>query len=1043
MTSPSPAPGLELLVEEVLRTARERFPHPGSTYRLQFHSGFTLRDAARLLPYLESLGVTHLYSSPLLKARPGSVHGYDILDHGELNPEIGTEAELAALMADCRARKMGQIMDAVPNHMCVVGENAWWMDVLEHGPSSPYAEYFDIAWSDSPRPGMDGRLLLPVLGDQYGAVLESGQLVPVLDENGFSVRYYNTRLPLDPRTYPLILAPAAEELRTQRSAEDPDAVQLSSILHAARHLPTRSETDPQRIFEARVECTSIRRRLQELPERFPAAYEAVQASLKRIAGTPRSPESFTALDELLEAQAYRPCFWRVASDEINYRRFFDVNDLAALTTEREDVFRAIHKTWLRWLTQGYTDGLRIDHPDGLFDPQQYLERLQESYLFCLAKAAYEANPGRFEGLEWDSDEDAIRARLREVRGEELYVVVEKILGDNEQLPPNWVCAGTTGYEFINVLNGLFIDSAGEGPLSALYEQFTGQDDPWPEIVNQKKRQVMQSSLSSELNALAYQLDRIARFDRRSRDFTLNGLRKALREVIACFPVYRSYVNGGVHDTDKAVVGKATRWAYRRVPMLGKAIFDFIRDTILLKDSPSGPSSEQYRLLQKRFVGKFQQVTAPVTAKGVEDTAFYVYDRLLSLNEVGGEPGHFGRPPEQVHQFLTARAAMPGSLSPLSTHDTKRSEDVRARLNVLSELAGEWAERVKRWAALNGSQKVVVDEGVLAPDSNEEYLLYQTLVGAFPDESLPKPGEPAAVPALSEEFRSRIQQYAHKALAEAKVHTSWINPDSEYEAAVAQFIDHILDPGVSSQFLKDLAAFASRVAFHGRINSLAQTLIRCTAPGIPDTYQGTEVWELSLVDPDNRRPVDYGIRERWLREVDEEAASSRRGRCRLALRLSRDLADPRAKLFLIATALRCRRDHPAIFERGSYLPLRSAGDKAGHVFAFLRAALDMPPDDPAVRQAIVVVPRLSVGLVPDADRASIGRSVWGDTVIALPEGLAQGYWYNVLTGETVPSRNGQLVVAEALGVFPVAVLLRSEEPSPSAQPLMAGAEVPDR
>jgi (1->4)-alpha-D-glucan 1-alpha-D-glucosylmutase len=933
---------------------------PGATYRLQFHAGFTLRDALSVVPYLHALGVTHLYASPVLKARPGSTHGYDITDHGALNPEVGTHEDLAALAAALRERDMGFLVDVVPNHMSVGARNAWWVDVLEHGPSSPYAGHFDIAWFDSPRPQMVGRLLLPVLGDPYGAVLESGQLVPEFAGGGFAVNYHETRLPIDPRTYGHVLAPATAAVRSALGAEHPAAVELASVLHAVRHLPPRLEADGARVAEARVECVAIRRRLAELADRFPEAAAAVSDAVKALAGTPGDPSSFAALDELLEAQAYRPCFWRVASDEINYRRFFDINDLGALSTEREDVFRAVHRTWLGWVAAGLADGLRIDHPDGLFDPKQYLDRLQEHY----------------------------RAATGE--SDRLYVVVEKILGDGEHLPDDWACDGTTGYEFIHAVNGLFVDPNGEGPLTALYHRFTGLDDSWPEVVYRSKRQVAQSSLASELNALAHQLDRIARLDRRSRDFTLNGIRKALREVVACFPVYRSYVDGSVHDADKAAVGKATSWAYRRYPLLGRAVFDFIRDTVLLKDSPSGPATEEYRALQLRFAGKFQQVTSPVAAKGVEDTAFYVYNRLVSLNEVGGEPGRFGWSPQAVHEFLAARASTPGGLSPLSTHDTKRGEDVRARLNVLSEIPAEWADRVTRWAELNRRHKTDV-EGAPAPDGNEEYLLYQSLVGAWAG--------------LSDEFRDRVKQYMKKALAEAKVHTSWINPEAEYEAAVATFIDRVLDPAASPEFLEDLTAFAGRVAFFGRVNSLAQTLVRCTAPGVPDTYQGTEAWDLVLVDPDNRRPVDFAARAAWLNDLAGE------GR---AAEPARRPDDPRIKLFVTASALRCRRDRPDLFARGGYVPLLAEGEKAAHAFAFLRTS--------GAGAAATVVPRLPAGLVPDADRLPVGADVWGNTALILPAGSGVR-WRNVLTGEVHDVADGRLPLARALAAFPVALLVR--------------------
>ena len=1056
---------LARLAADAARVAAERRRTPGATYRLQFHQEFTLRDALALVPYLDALGVTDLYASPILKAKPGSRHGYDVVDHGQLNPEVGTEDDFAALADALKARGMGLILDAVPNHMCVGGDNPWWADVLEHGPSSPHAESFDIAWQDSPRPGMNGRLLLPVLGDQYGAVLEGGQFRPAFDGGQFSVHYYENRFPVDPRTYGRVLGPAAADLIDRLGVEHPATIELTSILNAVEHLPPRGEPDGQKVAMGRVEVASIKRRLADLAERFAEAHAAVAASVEKLAGIPGDPASFAALDDLLEAQAYRPCFWRVASDEINYRRFFDVNELAAVATERDDVFRAVHRKLFGWLAAGQADGLRIDHPDGLFDPKAYLDRLQAHYLLAVAKRLHEEKPDLYPGVEFPRDEagllglvpprshaprgrelpDAPRRlegegrgasaershaeRGNEIHGNEihpLYVVVEKILGDGEPLPADWACDGTTGYEFVTAVNDLFVDPAGESRLTKLYHEFTGQADPFPQVVYEKKYQVLGASLSSELNALAHQLDRLARVDRRSRDFTLNGIRRALREVIAAFPVYRSYVDGAVHDRDKAVVGRAVSKARKRNPTLGQALFAFIRDTVLLRDSPSGPATDEYRDMQRRFAGKFQQLTAPVTAKGIEDTAFYVFNRFVSLNEVGGEPGHFGRPADKVHKFLADRqATFPGSLNPLSTHDTKRSEDVRARLNVLSELPGEWADRVGRWAKLNERHKAGQEESGAAPDANDEYLIYQTLVGAWEDEGV-KGGRgegvngtpdgtrsPAHTFAPSPEFVGRIQGFVRKALREAKVHSSWINPDEGYEAAVAAFVDGVLNPEVSGDFLADLRGFVGRVAFFGRVNSVAQTVVRCTAPGVPDTYQGTDGWDLSLVDPDNRRPVDYTARAAWLRELDGKAAAGNRGLCRLALSLSRNLADPKAKVFAVSRALRVRRDHPDLFARGEYLPLAAEGARAAHVFAFARRLGDAA--------AVVVVPRFAAGLVPEARRVPIGRDVWADTAVRLPDGLG-GRWANVFTGEPVAA--GELLpVAEALGVFPAAVLVR--------------------
>ncbi len=999
--TPEEPVALDQLAATAVEIARARRATPGATYRFQFNKTFTLKDAIALVPYLHDLGITHVYASPMLRARPGSMHGYDVVDHGELNPEVGTEEEFASLSSALRERGMGLILDAVPNHLCIGSDNPWWTDILEHGPSSPYADYFDIAWYDSPRPGMSGRLLLPVLGEPYGTVLENGQLKPGFDGGAFWVSYYDNRLPIDPRTYGHILAPAVAELLANRGVEDPDTIELTSILNSVGNLPPRGEEDAGRVAMGRVEVAAIKRRLLELGERFPHAAEAVRNAVAQLAGTPGDPASFGPLDDLLEAQAYRPAFWRVASDEINYRRFFDVNELAAVSTERIDVFRAVHRKLLDWLAAGHADGLRIDHPDGLFDPKEYLDRLQSHYLLALARREYEEKRDSYPEIEWERDEPALLERFAQAVGRfrddgeqfPLYVAVEKILAESERIPPDWACDGATGYKFLNAVNNLFVDTAGEGRLTRLYQEFTGMTDPFPEVIYEKKNQILSSSLASELNALAHQLDRLARLDRRSRDFTLNGTRRALREVIANFPVYRSYVNGEVHDTDKAVIGQAIFRARRRNPNIGGEIFNFIRDTLLLKDSPSGPASEEYRNLQRHFAGKFQQVTSPVTAKGIEDTAFYVFNRFISLNEVGGEPGRFGWSPGRFHEFLLDRRnRTTGALSPLSTHDTKRSEDVRARLNVLSEIPGEWADRVGRWSHLNKGHRSEIEAGVFAPDANEEYLLYQSLVGVWPATE----GESR----VAGDFKSRIQAFMKKALCEAKVHSSWINPDPDYEAAVARFIDAILDPEQSGEFLGDLAHFVDRVAAAGRINSIAQTVIRCTAPGIPDTYQGTESWDYSLVDPDNRRPVDYDSRRRSLDELRERSPDR--------------LSDPRAKLLATWRALDCRRRHRDLFGRGEYVPLAVEGPKADHVFAFLRSL-----DNEA---ALIAVPRLIAALASGSSERPIPPEAWEDTHIRLPDDWADVEWISEFGGRQYSPGN-RLDAADAFADFPAAILIR--------------------
>lgn len=995
---------LDRLAADADRLAAERRRVPGATYRLQMHGGFTLQDAARITDYLHALGITHAYTSSVLAAKPGSTHGYDVVDHSRLNPEIGTEEELVRWVAGLRDRSMGWILDTVPNHMSVWGPNDWWLDVLEHGPASPYAGHFDIAWNEHPRERLHGKVLLPILGQPYGPEIEAGRFRVEYADGALVLLYGDLRLPVDPRTYGFVLAPALDSARAAIGSEDPDVLELQSILSAVRHLPARTDTDPARVQEGWTESRVIKRRLAELTARNDAIAGQVRDAAKRISGVVGDPASFAGLEELLEAQAYRPSFWRVASDEINYRRFFDINDLAALSTEREEVFAAVHKKIFEWVGAGRLDGLRIDHPDGLFDPKQYLDRLQLYTRLAAARHLLETKPTDYPDLTWPAAEAGLRERFAVNPTRPLYVTVEKILGEGEQPPPDWAMDGTTGYQFINFVNELFVDPAKEQLAARAYQELTGVDLKFEEIVYRCKFHLLQSSLASELHVLAHQLDRLAQEARWSRDFTLNGLRHALREVIACFPVYRSYVNGGVSEQDRREVLRAVSRAKTRNPLLGRAVFDFIRDTLLLKDPPSGPAPPEYRSAQRRFAGKFQQLTAPAMAKGFEDTALYLYTRLISLNEVGGEPTRFGRPPAEIHHYFRSRGdTFPGAMSPLSTHDTKRSEDVRARINVLSEIPDAWSDRVTRWMELNRPHKADVGDGQLAPDANEEYFLYQTLIGAWPIEGLTAENRAG--------FVARILAYMNKALHEAKIHTSWINPNPEYDAAVAEFVARVLDPQKAGAFLADFESFQRTISRWGMVNSLAQTLVRCTAPGVPDTYQGTELWDFSLVDPDNRRPVDYDQRARFLDEMDLRAAGDIAG---LVGELVDRMDDGRIKLYVTSRALRFRRERADLFARGAYVPVDVLGPKAGHVFCFARVHGE--------GCALVVVPRLVTTLFPDTGRAPVGPEAWAHTGLRLPDELANYRWSNVLTAEVhEPPADHRLPVARVLGSFPVALL----------------------
>lgn len=1010
---------------------------PESTYRLQFHLEFGFKDAVAILPYLRDLGITDCYASPYLKARPGSRHGYDITDHAQINPEVGGEEDHTRWVEALRQNQIGQILDIVPNHMAVVGnDNSWWNDVLENGPASPYSGYFDIAWSSSPRPELQGRVLIPILGDSYAKVLEAQQLQLTYREGAFSVNYFDHRFPIAPRSYGLILSHDLPEVEKTLGPDSEDATEYHSILTAVKHLPRSNETDPSLLAERRREKEVIKRRLTDLTQKSAPVREFIERLVAQFNGVAGVPSSFNLLEELLDDQLYRLAYWRVAADEINYRRFFDINELAALSMERDDVFAATHKLILDMLRQGVVTGLRIDHPDGLYDPLHYFERLQTEYVVDRARTAFEAMSDR-----GDQPWPEVEAELRQTWAEQsrrhfegrkqqnktvepaaksiepwpLFLIVEKILTGDEKLPEEWPIFGTSGYEFLNWLNGLFVAPGEKQSFSRIYREFANEEFSLSEIIYRKKILILQIALSGELQMLSYQLDRLAQKNRRSRDFTHHSLRQALREIIACFPVYRSYITDSedISDADRKHILQAVRRAMLANPALSTPMFHFVRDMLLLRSLGPEPDDEQYQADQRRFVGKFQQVTAPVMAKGVEDTAFYVFNRLISLNEVGGDPDRFGIAPEALHRaFAERQARWPWSFSATSTHDTKRSEDVRARINVLSEIPDEWQAALNRWSKFNAGRRTEVEE-TLAPDTNEEYLLYQTLLGAWPL-------EPCA-PAVYADFVKRIQAYMRKALQEAKVHTSWINPNAAYDEAVQQFVSAILDPAQSAPFLDDFRAFQKRISHLGMINSLAQTLVKIAAPGVADFYQGMEIWDFSLVDPDNRRPVDFNLRSQMLKDIDARIKAAGDDRTGLAKELVANMADGRVKLWVTSQGLRLRRAMPGLFTTGRYEALSAAGSHQDSVFGFLRAQGD--------QAAVVVVPRLLWRV--SGDQPPLGPDVWGDTCISLPSGLEKRQWRNVFTGRplhlTQSSDANRCAIGEIFADFPVAILML--EPSP--------------
>jgi len=990
---------------------------PLSTYRIQLHKGFTFQDARAVVPYLARLGVSDFYASPYLKASPGSTHGYDCVDHQQLNPEVGSAEEHAALCHALREQGMGQVLDVVPNHMGIERFNALWFEVLENGPSSMYAKYFDIDWAPV-KAELRDKVLLPILGDQYGIVLENGELKLGYRDGAFFIRYYDHLLPLAPRQYANVLRPGLAELETRLGATNPHLIELQSILTAIEHLPSRTETEQAKVIERNREKEVIKRRLTAVVEASPELAAFVAARVEACNGTAGNPRSFDTLDALLAGCSYRLAHWRVAGEEINYRRFFDINGLAAIRVEDPEVFDEAHARVLDWLSRGCVTGLRIDHPDGLFDPTAYFLRLQERFFLEQARAKFLEEHGESDAR-WPAVEQRLVERWRSEVAEDLgsplrkalFVVVEKIQGGRERMPEAWAVHGTTGYRFANFVGGVFVQPDAQKQLTETYHRFIGEATDFEELVYQKKLLIMRTAMASEINMLAYELNRISEMHRRTRDFTLNSLRRALVEFIALFPVYRTYVDGWRPELDARDV-QYIEWtiarAKERNATTNVSIYDFLRN-ILLRRYPDH-LNERERAAMLRFAMKLQQVTGPVMAKGLEDTSFYIYNRLVSLNEVGGEPEHFGTRVPDFHQRNRERGEhWPASLLTTSTHDTKRSEDVRARIHVLTELPEEWSRRVEHWGQLNAAHVSKLPGGP-APSRNDEYLFYQTVVGTWP-----MGGEPLSIPEL-EDFQRRVREYMGKAIKEAKVRTSWTNPDADYDTAVARFVDACFDPGRSAAFLEDVRQFKRRIEPAGQLNSLGQLALKLASPGVVDTYQGCELWDLSLVDPDNRRPVDFELRARLLEALDREAAQDAAGLCE---RLLADRDDGRIKLYTLAQGLRLRQRQQALFRAGGYHELELEGPRARTAVAFARKH----------EEALVItaVPRFTLSALEG--EGGLARAYEG-TFVALPEAYGGMMFRDVFTGREVRPERGTtggvvLPLSPLLAGFPVVLLERSK------------------
>jgi (1->4)-alpha-D-glucan 1-alpha-D-glucosylmutase len=977
--------------ECIERLAQGEARAPRSTCRLQLHQGFPFADAEAVLDYLRDLGIGDVYASPIFEARPGSLHGYDVTRHDRLNPELGGEAGFARFAARLRQMGMGLLLDIVPNHMGVGNDSVWWQDVLENGRSSEYAGYFDIDWNPL-NVDMRDKLLLPILGSQYGDELEAGHIQVTVSDGNLRVRYFDHLIPIAPRTLNVIFPEnELDEMDVSPAFRD--------VLRDSAHIPPHDTSDAALAAQRRQQLEELRPRLRAALQ-SEEMQPALRRALERINGRPGDQRSFDRLHELLEQQPWRLAYWRVSGEEINYRRFFDVNDLVGLRMENADVFAATHCLIRRLLARGEVTGLRVDHCDGLFDPRQYLARLQALYIASQCSGEMPQGSLGQDGIE-TAVEKGIRGQDWNASPGPLYLVVEKILEPRESLPCDWPVRGTSGYDFVYSANQLFIQGGNRKRFTDFYERITGAHSDPATIIYHAKLDVMRSSLSSEVYVLTNLLSRLASANRKARDFTDDLLEAAIRETIACFPVYRTYIgeSGEYTERDRMFIRRAVARAKQRSLNTDTSAFDFLEKTLLLHGRRDGEIDER----ELYFALKFQQLTGPVMAKGVEDTTFYVYNRFLSSNDVGSSVEAFGIEPDAFHAGNLERLRRsPDAMLASSTHDTKRSEDVRCRLNVLSEMTHIWPSYVRRWVRMNARHKRTLEDGRVVPDANEEYFIYQTLAGTWPWTMKTKDDR--------EEFVVRIEQYMTKALSEAKVNLSWTNPNPEYVDAVHGFIRRITMPGEQGReprFVQTLRELLPSLKLFGALNSLALVVLKVASPGVPDFYQGTEMWDLSLVDPDNRRPVDYELRRTALRDLDETALShGKLGVCRDVLR---QLDNGRIKLWTTHQALQLRNRMPQVFRRGEYVPAEISPSHADHVVAFTRG-----------RSVLAVIPRFAWTLMGGGGKLPMG-SAWGRATLLVPE-MAGVELENVFTGERVRvGPEGKLRLAEILAEFPVALL----------------------
>ncbi|MDH6061746.1 malto-oligosyltrehalose synthase [Chrysosporum bergii ANA360D] len=928
---------------------------PTATYRLQFNYQFGFNAAKEIIQYLDQLGISDLYASPIFKARIGSSHGYDVVDPNQLNPELGTEEDFTALLEALKQHQMGWLQDIVPNHMAYDSQNEYLMDVLENGVNSVYANYFDIAWNTPIMNGWgDGEIpiLAPLLGNFYGESLENGEIQLKYDQYGLSVNYYNLRFPLKLESYATFLNQNIGKLSQILGRNNPIFVRFLGMLYMLKHIP--SDINPK---ERQDQINFVKGLLWELYTDNREIKNFIDENIQVFNGEKGKPDSFNLLDNLLSEQFYRLAFWKVGAEEINYRRFFTINELISVNVENFMVFENTHALMIKLVKQNQITGLRIDHIDGLYNPTQYLQRLREKV-------------------------------------GDIYIIVEKILHPGEDLPNHWSIQGTTGYDFLNYLNGVFCQTASQAAFTQIYWNVTGLRTAYEQIAVNKKHLILERNLAGDVDNLTYILKRIASKHRYGNDFTINGLKRAIAEILTLFPIYRTYTNqDGILPTHRQYIQDVIHQAKSHLPLLHHEL-NFIEKLLLLEYENYLTPEDQEQWLY--FVMRLQQYTGPLMAKGVEDTALYVYNRFISLNEVGGDPDNFGISITNLHDFNQQRnTRWRHSMSATSTHDTKRGEDIRARLNVLSEIPQEWQKQVDAFCEINRVHKTTVNKRLPMPDSNDEYQFYQMLLGAFP-----------FFEHEYHDFCQRIQDYVLKAAREAKVYTAWLRPNQTYENALTKFVTAVLEPGEQNQFLQQFLPFQKQVAYYGMFNSLSQTLLKITSPGVPDFYQGTELWDFSMVDPDNRRPVDFEIRQSYLQMIKEQAQADI---MRLIDELLATKEDSRIKLFLITQALKARKENLIVFQQGDYVPLAVRGKHSDHIIAFARSD--------GHQTMITIAPRFFTRLIQPGEYP-LGLSVWDDTHIQLPP-AAPSHWQNTITGQMVKANN-IILVGEALQHFPVAL-----------------------